>query len=651
MPMNQRLLHLALLLLWAPLLLNQQLQPLTAVGIPLTLGISIRLRGQPPGAWISVIATAVLLVWAALAPWSERSAWLVSLANLVWLMAGLKLWECQRPGQTKRAALVVLIGIGLAGVLSQGLGASLLQGAAALCCFAGLIGVEAGPQPLRPLLKRSLQLVGLALPMVLVAFVLLPRLPVLWRLPGGQTAQTGLSELVRPGDLAQLVQQPGIAARMQFTAAPPPPAERYWRVLVHRQFDGSGWSPGPPEPLPAAAPTAAGPISDRWLVEPTDLPWRPWDGSGVPVGATPLTISRSGGLWAAGPALQRQVYAIAASSSGSRWRWEPPTASDLAVPPGSNPRLEQLALRWRASSTDPSTLLQMAQQWYQAQGFRYSLEPGALPATAPLDAFLFERRAGFCEHFASSFAALMRAAGVPARVITGYQGGTLTQAPGGRPWLSLAHSDAHAWSEIWLPDQGWVEVDPTAWVAPDRVRLSLRASLSSQDRARMDANSPPPWLQQLSDGWQLLDSRWQLWVMQFDSSHQRQWLPPWIQGAQQGWIAMLVAALALGISVALAIWSSRSPEANDRQRQALERSLAPLRRLQLEPAAGETLQEFGERVQHAAPDLAAPLRQIIAAYNRFRFTAQPRDIPALERTLNAGARELARRVRRRKGAS
>jgi len=194
-------------------------------------------------------------------------------------------------------------------------------------------------------------------------------------------------------------------------------------------------------------------------------------------------------------------------------------------------------------------------------------------------------------------------------------------------------------------------VDPTAWVAPDRVRLSLRASLSSQDRARMDANTPPPWLRQLSDGWQLLDSRWQLWVMQFDSSHQRQWLPPWIQEAQQGWIAMLVAALALGISVALAIWSSRSPEANDRQRQALERSLAPLRRLQLEPAAGETLQEFGERVQHAAPDLAAPLRQIIAAYNRFRFTAQPRDIPALERTLNAGARELARRVRRRKGAS
>lgn len=623
MPLNLRLLQLAQALLWGQLLISGQLQPVAALGIPMLLALSLGPNWMQARRRLLALTLLVLTAWTVTAPLLERSSWQLSLGNLVWLMGGLKLLESNTPASHRRACLVLLIGIGLAGSLSHTLAASLVQGASALCCMGSLLYLEAGPQPLKGLLRRCLMMVGVLLPVVIAAFLLLPRLPVLWSLPGGAgLGQSGLSTELRPGDIAQLVLQKGIAARVQFSGAPPPPQERYWRVLVHRRFDGEVWSQGPPPAFVSTQPRPMGPMRERWLVEPTPLRWRPWSGEGLPTDPA-LKLSSTGGLWAGTSLNERQLYGLGASGDGISWRSQMPTAWDLQLPQGSNPKLEALAQRWRAQSDDPAALVALARRWYVSQGFRYSLEPGQLPGTAPLDAFLFERRLGFCEHFAASFSAFMRAAGVPARVVVGYQGGSWETPLAGAPYLLLEQSNAHAWSEVWLPERGWVTVDPTGWVVPERVRLSLASSLNARDRQRLSAGAPPRWLQGLASQWQGLDTRWQLWVMQFDSIQQRQLLPGWLMGDWQGVIALLSLALCLGGSLTLMLWLERYRDTTDPARQALNRCLRELKALSLEARPGESLQQLLRRACQQHPPLETPLDELLNLYNQYRFGRQP----------------------------
>lgn len=649
MPLNLKLLRLAQALLWGQLLIGGHLYPVAALGIPVLLGLSLRPSWVESRGRVLALTLLVLAAWAVTAPLQERSSWLVSLGNLVWLMGGLKLLESNASPSRRRACLVLLIGIGLAGSLNQHLAASLVQGLCAFCCIGSLLCLEAGPQPLKGLLRRCLVLVGVMLPVVIAGFLLLPRLPVLWSLPGGGgLGQTGLSSELRPGDIAQLVRQGGMAARVQFSGAAPPPPKRYWRVLVHRRFDGQGWSQGPPPALANNQPSPPGPVRERWLVEPSPLPWRPWGGEGLPKDPAQLKLSSTGGLWAGSPLSERQLYSVSQSGGGIAWRSQAPTDWDLQLPQGSNPKLEALAQQWRSRTNDPSALVALARSWYVTQGFRYSLEPGRLPSTAPLDAFLFERRLGFCEHFASSFSALMRAAGIPARVVVGYQGGVWKQPLAGEPYLLLEQSDAHAWSEVWLPHRGWVEVDPTGWVVPERVRLSLAASLSARERKRLQAGSAPSWLRGLANQWQGLDTRWQLWVMQFDSAQQQQLLPSWLIGDWQGLMALVSLAVCLGGGLALVLRLESHRANRDPARQALNLCLHELKPLCLEPEPGESLEHFVQRAKQQEPHLQAPLDRLASLYHSYRFKVQVLPWPQLRRELKDARRQLRAYVRRRR---
>ncbi|MBW0167518.1 MAG: DUF3488 and transglutaminase-like domain-containing protein [Vulcanococcus sp.] len=617
------LLRLALLLLWGQLLVSGQLQPLVAIALPSLLLIGGR------GAWgsnstrLPLLTLGLLGAWLATTPLGDRSTWLFSLANLLWLMAALKLLEAGSVASKRRAALVQLIGIGLAGVLSQNLAASLMQAASALLVVAALLSLEAGPERLQGLIRRSLALLAVLLPVVLLAFLLLPRLPALWSLPGNSVGKSGLSEQLRPGELASLVQSGGLAARVELPGGLPTPEQRYWRVLVHQQFDGHGWTGVVPPALLEQTEDTEGAVIQRWLVEPSGLPWRPWSGTGLPAVAAELDLTRAGALWAGQAGAERQLYAIHSTSSAERWRFAAPTSLDLAFPQGSNPQLEALGARWGREGSTAEQRLQLAQAWFERQGFSYSLEPGQLPAWAPLDAFLFERRVGFCEHYAASFSALMRAAGVPARVVVGYQGGRWQTPIAGTPYLQLEQSDAHAWSEIWLEGKGWVEVDPTGWIAPERIRQSLAASLNASERQRLTSTAPPHWIQALADQWEGLDTRWQVWVMQFDSSSQSALLPRWLQGQWQGLAAVLGIGLSLGAAVVVVLTLEPSTPKHDPLRQALERCLQPLAQMGLQPQSGETLQQFCRRVWTQEPGLEPVLMALLSSYNQARFSTEP----------------------------
>lgn len=559
-------------------------------------------------------------------------------------LTALKLREARSRNELRRSSLLLLVITGVMAALLPGLGPSLVQLLVTLLALSSLLSLElGGAVQLRNLLGRSLRLLAAALPLVLVLFLLVPRIGPIWTVPMGQTARTGLSDQLDTGSIADLVAVDTPAARVSFASEqPPPPEARYWRVLTLHSFDGQRWERLPDEDnINALIPPAAGepPTGTReqfWLAEPTLLPVLPWSGQGQPLDPE-LRISPDGVLLNNRPPIERRAYGFANMSAPAAWKRQPPRAAALEIPAGINPRLQALGQQWKAAYA-PAERVAAAQRWFLSQPFRYTTTPGLLPGPDPVDAFLFDTRTGFCEHFASGFTALMRAAGVPARIVLGYQGGDWVPQVGGGGYLDVRQSDAHAWSEVWLDDQGWVQVDPTAWVSPVRITAGQPISAGQAPRQL----NPLGWalLQ-----WRGIDLRWTGWVMGFNRQDQMALIER-LLGQHHEWLgALLVAGLAVSLGVVLPLmrWSQRRRDA-DGLRLELDRCLQRLRLLGLEPHPGEDLGSFCRRGGQLRPDLAGLLDELAVTYLRQRFgPAQPQD---QRRASSQRLRQLRQQLRR-----
>jgi len=532
------------------------------------------------------------------------------------LMAGLKLREARDRAGRRLVALLQLVICGLLAAQQADLLPSLLQLLAALLSLAGLLQLEsnlglAWPQ----LLRRSLRLLASALPMALVLFLLLPRIGPFGMAAGGPGARagTGLSDNLDPGSIATLVDNTSPAARVAFSDdQPPPPAERYWRVLVHPHFDGERWQREPEAEsgrissgrAPSPAP---GPRDQVWLVEPSRFTAVPWSGSGQPLDGN-LRPQPNGELRLLRPALERRSYRLLESSGPLDWPRQPPRLSDLRLPAGRNPQLLALGRQW-ANLADPAARVQAARAWFQSQGFRYDRQPGVMDGRDGLDRFLFERRVGFCGHYASAFSALMRAAGVPSRVVSGYLGGTWVEPMSGASYLELRQSDAHAWSEVWLPGQGWLRVDPSGWVEGGS------ATDTSANTVNRSAPGPWRWLQRQ---WWGLDMAWSRWWLGFDQAQQEALLKRLLGGQRWalGWL--ILAGLGTGLTAGLLLLR-RGQRSGDPLERDLRSLLRLLRELGLQAAPGETLEQLATRATRRYPSLAQPLSELVACHSQRRF--------------------------------
>lgn len=513
-----------------------------------------------------------------------------------------------------------------------------------------------GATEARPSFRLAGAMCAQTLPVVVLLFIFFPRLEGQLNLFNmrSRTARPGINDQLKPGEIARLAESEDIALRAEVVGgATIPPPELYWRGPVLVQCDGLSWTPGRFQleraaPKPLAEGDTAGVVTCRITVEPHEQRWifaldRPI------ANATRGLYFTSGGSVENRTAIRRKELYIITSRIPQAGRplvedLAPPSASYLQLPANLSPRVRQLAEEWKKrASGKGASIVAAARAHFRTEGFRYSLTPGTYEGPEALEQFLFDRKRGFCEHYAAAFATLMRAAGVPSRLILGYQGG--------RPnWLSrhltILQSDAHAWTEVWLPERGWVRVDPTAEIAPERLSLGREqyaaleqlGSLSAAERlqALFRMNNPTGWrwaLRSVAMAWDSVDHQWNLRVLGFGFDSQRDlWKDFGIDafGFMGGGVGIMIGlGVGAGLSALILVLRSRSSDVVDRRASAIakqySRFCSRLAKAGLPPrAAGEGPFDFAARASAALPAVAHTIERITAIYVQLRYSREPK---------------------------
>jgi transglutaminase-like putative cysteine protease len=514
--------------------------------------------------------------------------------------------------------------------------------------------------PLRTRLLMGARMLLLAAPLAAGAFVLFPRIEgPLWGLPDDHRgARTGLSDSMAPGQVAQLAQSEDVAFRVKFEGPVPAQPLLYWRGPVLGRYDGITWTRLPPRPgrgqpsltlsvdgAPTRYAVTLEPSGARWLLAlemPQALPVLP---------GHDVLLSGELEIESADPLGERVRYAMA---SYPRYRLQADGDSDggidggidrgdwLLLPFGRNPRTLDEGRRL-ASIADPARRVAAALTRFSRDGFVYTLRPPLLPGPDGIDDFLYKTRAGFCEHYAGAFVFLMRAAGVPARVVTGYQGGELNPIDG---YLTVRQSDAHAWAEVWLARQGWVRVDPTAAAAPERVRRSLARALPSQPPfgfgslgRLLEPSDPDALPSRIRYLFGAANNGWNQWVLNYGVQRQQELLERLRDGILRWQTLALLAALSLLLLAGREFVLRRRRDPVDALYSALCRRLA---QLGLPRAPDEGPVAYAARI--AAADLPPGARTAAADFLR-RYSAWRYGPPGAHAGLLTILKQLLSRVR------
>ena len=460
-----------------------------------------------------------------------------------------------------------------------------------------------------------------AAPLMLVLFVLFPRVQgPLWGLPHDAHAGiTGLSDTMAPGSITSLTLSDAVAFRVEFRSAVPQPKHLYWRGPVMWDFDGRAWTVpryyyGKPQFEASSAPVeytvTMEPHNKRWMFA-LDLPGR------VPPRAA---ASSDFQLHALRPVTNRVRYDMTSYLETRHGTKENPLALNRALnlPPGFNPRSIELARTLRQRFDNDKALMQEVLTMFRTQNFFYTLSPPLL-GTNTVDDFLFNTRRGFCEYYASAFTFLMRAAGIPARVVTGYQGGEIN--PVGN-YMIVRQADAHAWTEVWFRDEGWVRVDPTAAVSPQRVEAGIAAAIPATDPLPLLVRGDLVWLHQLQLTWDSLANSWNQLVLGYNPERQRRLLSrAGIDDATWRTLAVfLIAATGIVVFVlSLVMLRKLHATVHDPVKRAYLRFCAKLGRRGLgrDPAEGPL--DYAARLARLRPDLAPGADAITRLYVTLRY--------------------------------
>ena len=585
-----------------------------------------------PNRW----TVSALLVAAALGTfWSERTL-LGKEAGITMLvvLVALKTLELR----ARRDALVIFF-LGFFLVLthflysqSLGTGLWLLAAVWGLLTALALAHMPVGRPPLKRPAGVALRAALLGIPVMVVTFVLFPRIGPLWGLPQDAQGRTGLSGSMRLGGVASIAEDDSIALRVRFFGARPRPDQMYFRGPVLSAFDGREWTRLVPNYIAAQRPRLDAeligtPLRYELTVEPNRLPLLPMleltpdrEDAAPRIEGTLLTL-RPDGQWQVDRPITDRVRVTA--SAWVEHRHGPRRAvaglrDYVRLPPGANPRTLQWAaeLRRRLAGADTRTLADAVLAHIRNAGYTYTLEPGPYDKDA-IDEFWLDRKLGFCEHFASAFVVVMRALDVPSRVVTGYQGADAEAQDG--YWI-VRQRDAHAWAEIWIEGQGWQRVDPTAAVAPERIQRGRRLAPPPGLMAAAVGSVAPALLDQVRRSWENVNNQWNQWVLNYGRGQQFDLLrdlgfdtPSWQD------LATLLTLLLCGAALAAAAWAWWDRRRQDPWLRLQQRVLRRLQKAGVEVLPHHPPRERAARLRAALGAAGEAAAAELDALDRLRY--------------------------------
>lgn len=498
------------------------------------------------------------------------------------------------------------------------------------------------------------------LPLMVLVFVLMPRFSPLWSIPSFQSqAKTGVTDSMAPGDIANLSKSDELAFRVSFSGKKPQADEMYWRGLVLNHFDGVTWQQ----------------LNKEYDIEALKaelVQQQPWEDSQVELAGEPFNYEaiyeKTGQPWlftltpttqADGRILKLGDYRVMSRSDIQtpfmmKATSFPDAKRDLTLrdysrqlalqlPKSGNSKARQMAKQWRTEAGSDQAYIDKVLNHYNKQNYFYTLRPPLLGSNDTIDKFLFDTQKGFCSHYSGSFVFLMRAAGIPARIVVGYLGGEWNESGN---YLSVHQYDAHAWTEVWLQDKGWVRIDPTSMVAPSRVEGGLEAAVEYEGsflEGQLFSVHQLKWLDGIRQKMDAIQYAWRRWILGYDSESQANLLKAILDKLSSIPLAALVGILFAGIFllwfVMLGLMNKRSYEAYEHR--LYRKFCKRLEKLGIKREPQQTPTEFARLAGEKFPNKAEAINSFTLLYQNLCY--EPRSNGDKE-SLRKKMRQLLKKI-------
>jgi transglutaminase-like putative cysteine protease len=634
-------------------------------GLILSIFMVIAPHAEHLPLWVSSLCS-MLLLWRTYLTYSSKplpNRWLLTLitfasvgaiaisfhtlfgrevgVTLVALLATLKLMELRKPRDAMAIIYLACFIIITNFFYSQSIPTALYMFATLMVILSSWIQLQAQHLALKPRLRIAATLLLQAIPLMAILFVLFPRIQgPLWGLPQDAYANSGLDDKMSPGSFSRLSLSEEVAFRVTYKNKLPRRDQMYWRGPVLWHFDGRTWTGGTSVRNTAPQFTEVDqPIDYSVTLEPHNKTWL--FALDVPNKISlPVGLTNDFQLLNKEPVNARLRYEASSylSYHANLNEAESQLNRALQLPQGFNPRAVELAKKWRANAEiapppQPSperrggnrsfagvdeAIIRTALSYFNQEAFQYTLEPPPLDKDS-VDDFLFHTKQGFCEHYASTFVFLMRAAHIPARVVTGYQGGEFNHVGN---YYIVRQSDAHAWAEVWLAGQGWMRVDPTAAIAPERMQHGLSAALPNSATLPFMARNPPQWMRDLRLNFDAIANQWNQWVIGYNSERQFAFLTR--LGMEDVTWQQITINMVTGLGIAIGLLALyllrhlfvRQP---DKVQAAWLKLCHKLATAGLPRSAHEGALDYANRVAIARPEFGHNIRDLAKRYSALRY--------------------------------
>jgi len=549
---------------------------------------------------------------------NDSSLWFLSLCNLLWLLTSIKIIEVKNLINTKNAVIFIFISTGLSSLFSQNIFSNIIH---LICCFLLIYSLLIHNNFRGKIIYKQLIIIISFIPLTFLTYIYLPKVNPWLGLNSNLISETGLNNKLKPGDISSLVQNEELVGRIFFKESLPKPKDRYWRVHVLDKFKNGTWEVKQFNQLNKkkkekqnenlnTLDLSKNRNHEKWILEPNNIRKLPWSGEGIPNKET-LDISSKGTLFISEPLKQRMQYQIIKKSND--WRKNFPNLSDIKIESKENKLLNDLGQKWFNESSNAEEIISKAKLFFTENSFKYTSTPGKMSKFNQYDDFLFNKKSGFCEHFAGSFSLLMRSAKIPSRVVVGYQGGQILKNAQQKDYILIDNSYAHAWSEVWLKNRGWVRIDPTEWIAPERIQNSTLTIKNRKSQLnKFSRNLRLRIFNDISN----IEMKFNNFFNKFNTR-----LKPFIFSKNiflNRLLTILIFFISIGITLFIQLMNNKI-EKKDTLKKMLNFYLYTLSRFNYKIQPGETLIKFSNRISLKLPGMSEKLINISNLYNTYRF--------------------------------